>query len=181
MNLKQEINSYLKTETLMAVATYGNSPWIANVYYVHDEDLNLYFLSKTFREHCKAIEEDPRAAVAIADSSQPIFEPQKGIQLSGTAEQVHNVERLNWMFKMWNKLVSQGKGETLTDPKAFLDAGISAVYKITPTRIKFFNTELWPEEQIKELNMDDGTLLSETALETDWSKKEEERAWKAMQ
>jgi len=39
--IKDEIDKYLKTQRLM----YKN-PWIANVYYIHDSNLNLYFLSK---------------------------------------------------------------------------------------------------------------------------------------
>ena len=149
MDLKQEIDTYLRTQKLMSVATYGKSPWIANVYYVHDSDLNLYFLSKTWREHCQAIGINTKVTAAIADSHQQIYELQKGLQISGTAEQVNIISRLEWMFKMWNKLISGNKGEKLTDPKKFLDAGTSAIYKITPKRIKFFNTELWPKEQFK--------------------------------
>lgn len=147
MDLKSEINEYLKTQRLMAVATYGKSPWIANVYYVHDTELNLYFISKQIREHCQAIEADNRVTVAIADSHQPIYKPQKGIQISGMAASVNIISQLEWMFKMWNKLVAGAEGEKLTDPQKFLDAGLSKVYKITPSRIKFFNTELWPKEQ----------------------------------
>lgn len=151
MDLKKEIDVYLKTQRLMSVATFDGTPWIANVYFIHDNDLHLYFLSKSWREHCKAIQSNPHVAVAIADSHQPIYKTQKGIQLEGIAEQVHIVSRLTWMFKMWNKLVAGGKGERLTDPKKFIDAGTSAVYKIIPNRIKFFNTEFWPKEQYKVL------------------------------
>jgi uncharacterized protein YhbP (UPF0306 family) len=153
MNLKKEIDNYLKTQKLMSVATYGEYPWIANVYYVHDSDLNLYFLSKHWREHCKAIDQNEKVAVAIADSSQPIYRPQKGLQISGTAAPVSVISSLQWMFKMWNKLIAGAKGEKLSDPKKFLDAGFSKVYKITPKRIKFFNTELWSKEQFKILEL----------------------------
>jgi len=77
MDLKKEIDAYLKTQRLMSVATFGTSPWIANVYFIHDTDLHIYFLSKTWREHSKAITSNPRVAVAIADSHQPIYKPQK--------------------------------------------------------------------------------------------------------
>lgn len=153
MSLKKEIDKYLETQRLMQVATYGDYPWIANVYYIHDKDLNLYFLSKNYREHCKAIEKNNKVAVAIADSSQPIWHPQKGIQLHGTANKVGIVKQLSWMFKMWNKLIAGAKGEKLDDPKKFLDAGLSSVYKITPKRIKFFNTERWPKDQVKILEL----------------------------
>ena len=44
--IKDEIDKYLKTQRLMSVATFYKNPWIANVYYIHDSNLNLYFLSK---------------------------------------------------------------------------------------------------------------------------------------
>ena len=153
MDLKDEINEYLKTQRLMAVATYGKSPWIASVYYVHDNDLNIYFLSKRWREHCQSIESDNRVTVAVADSHQPIYKPQKGLQISGTAQSVNIVSRLEWMFKMWNKLITGNEGEKLSEPRKFLDAGLSKVYKITPHRIKFFNTELYPKKQFKVLEL----------------------------
>ena len=153
MDLKKEIDKYLETQRLMSVATYGKTPWIANVYYVHDPELNLYFLSKNWREHCQAIEINNKVSVAIADSHQPIYRPQKGLQIHGTAKSVDVVSGLQWMFKMWNKLIAGSKGEKLTDPKKFLDAGLSKVYRITPKRIKFFNTELWPKEQFKVLDL----------------------------
>lgn len=153
MDLHKEIYNYLSTQKLMAVATNGKYPWIANVYYVHDPDLNLYFLSKQNREHCEALLVNSKVAVAIADSHQPIYEPQKGIQMWGVAEKVNVISRLEWMFKMWNKLISEGKKDPLANPQQFLTAGVSSVYKITPKRIKFFNTELWPKEQTQVLEL----------------------------
>ncbi len=153
MELKELIDSYLKTQRLMSVATFTDTPWIANVYYIHDKDLNIYFKSKSWREHSKAIEINPNVAVAIADSSQPIYLPQKGIQLYGTAEKVNSLDQLKWMFKMWHKLISEGKGEKPDDPQKFLDAAISNVYRIRPKRIKFFNTELWPKDQSQVLEL----------------------------
>jgi general stress protein 26 len=145
--LKELICDYFSTQRLMSVATFAENPWIANVYYVHDEDLNLYFLSKPWREHCEALKVNNNVAVAIVDSTQPIYEVQKGIQLWGTASEMNNITKLKWMFSMWNKLIAGEKGEKLLDPKSFLDAGKSKVYKIEPKRIKFFNTELWPKDQ----------------------------------
>ncbi|MFZ6022405.1 MAG: pyridoxamine 5'-phosphate oxidase family protein [Patescibacteria group bacterium] len=152
-SLKQQIFEYLGTQRLMSVATYNENPWIANVYYVHDNNLNLYFLSKRTREHCVAIEANSSVAVAIADSHQPLKPPQLGIQLYGTAERVQLLEQLQWMFKMWNKLIAPDVTEYLDNPKQFLDSGLSSVYKITPKRIKFFNTGFWPKDQCKVLTL----------------------------
>ncbi|WKZ24063.1 MAG: pyridoxamine 5'-phosphate oxidase family protein [Candidatus Dojkabacteria bacterium] len=154
MDLKQIIFDYLGTQRLMSVATFANDvPWIANVYFVHDNDLNLYFLSKKAREHCVALETNNKVAVAIADSHQPLRPPQLGIQLHGTAQRVNVLNQVKWMFAMWNKLIAPNADEFLEDPKQFLQAGSSSIYKITPKRIKFFNTGLWPEEQCQVLEL----------------------------
>lgn len=153
MNLKKEINTYLSTQRLMALATYGNTPWIANVYYVHDDALHLYFVSKATREHCKAIDTNAEVAVAIADSHQPIHKPQKGIQLHGTATPVTDVSKLAWIFDLWNKRIAGADGEKMQNPQQFLAAGAARVYEISPKRIKLFNTELWPKDQIHILEL----------------------------
>lgn len=150
---KKLIGDYLKTQRLMSLATYGAYPWIASVYYVHDDELNLYFLSKPWREHCEALKVNNKVAVSIADSSQPIHKTQKGLQLWGEASEVSSITQVKWMFRMWNKLISNNGGEKLIDPKKFLDAGTSKIYKIKPKRIKFFNTELWPKEQTQILEL----------------------------
>jgi len=152
-NLKELIKNYLSTQRLMSVATYGETPWIANLYFVHDTDLNLYFLSKKTREHCVAIDTNPLVAVAIADSHQPLKPPQLGIQLNGTAQAVTLLDQVKWMFSMWNKLIAPDIAEQLKNPKQFLETGAAQIYRITPKRIKFFNTGLWPKEQCQRLNL----------------------------
>ncbi len=147
MTLKQEIYEYLKTQRLMAVATYGETPWIANVYYVHDEELNLYFLSKKNKEHCLAIDKNDQVAVAIADSHQPLKPPQVGVQLYGTAKKVNLLDQVGWMFQMWNKLIAPDADEFLENPQQFLDAGLASIYRITPKKIKFFNTGMAEKSQ----------------------------------
>lgn len=153
MDLKQLILEYLATQIMMSVATYDKKPWIANLYYVHDKDLNLYFVSKKTREHCIAIEKNPNVSVAVADSHQLLGKPQKGLQIFGEAEIVTGIDQLEWMFKMWNKLIAHTKEEKMFNPKEFLKVGVAGIYKITPKRIRFFNTELWPKEQTKTLEL----------------------------
>lgn len=152
-DLKQLIYEYLQKERLMALATTGEHIWIANLYYLVDPDLNLYFLSGTHRDHSQHIKSNPEVAVAIADSSQPFAPGQKGIQLYGSAKRVNVLEQLKWMAKMWNSLIATNLDAEKLSAKTLLDSTKSGVYKITPQKIKFFNTELWPEEQIRVLEL----------------------------
>lgn len=88
MTHKQQVYEYLQTQKFMSLATFAEQPWIANVYYVHDEDLNLYLLSKKHREHCQEIEINSQVAVAIADSHQPLKPPHLGLQNNSKMNQI---------------------------------------------------------------------------------------------
>ncbi|MCD8507476.1 pyridoxamine 5'-phosphate oxidase family protein [Candidatus Woesebacteria bacterium] len=72
----------------MVLATYGEHPWIATLYYSSDEELNVYFLSNPETLHCKQIVENPHVALSIADSPQEPSSKKKGIQIYGLAEQI---------------------------------------------------------------------------------------------
>ena len=97
MNIEKTTNAltreivlrFLATHKLMAVATFGDFPWIASVYYTFDQDLNLYFLSSPTTLHAKHILRNSQVAVAIADSHQSINETKRGLQLFGIAQQPH--------------------------------------------------------------------------------------------
>ena len=80
------IGEYLNQQHMMQLATSINgSPWCCTVYYVHDEQRNLYWASLPSRRHSQEIEKNPQVAVAI-----PIRhtngEKVVGIQAEGIAE-----------------------------------------------------------------------------------------------
>ena len=151
--LKKIILEYLETQRLMCFATFGKEPWAANIYYLADKDLNLYFISKPWRKHCEALKINNKVAVGIADSTQPIFEKQKGIQLNGTASELKDLLKMAWVLRGWNKLIAGNKGEKVPGVKEFVALAKSKIYKIKPKKIQFFNPGIWPEEQFKILEL----------------------------
>ena len=80
---KQHVLDFLKTNKLMQVATMGDFPWIATVYYSFDNELNLYFLSSDKTLHVKQIKKNPKVSVAITDSHQDINKPKKVCRFPG--------------------------------------------------------------------------------------------------
>ena len=83
---KQHVLDFLKTNKLMQVATFGDFPWIVNVFYVFDDDLNLFFLSAENILHCRQIAQNEKVAVAIVDSHQNYSDKLKGLQMYGIAK-----------------------------------------------------------------------------------------------
>lgn len=133
----------------MVLATSGKFPWIATVYYSFDEDLNLYFLSDPSTLHCKQIAKNNKVAVAIAESPQDINKPKKGLQISGVAQQLSEIEKITQALKLWKQYLH------VRDPKLTAKAVKNKMYKISPKRIKLFDQDLFQgadgEEPILEL------------------------------
>lgn len=128
----------------MSVATSGEHPWIASVYYAFDADLSLYFLSDPKTLHCRQIALNPQVAVAIADSHQSVAENKRGLQLWGVAEQIGSAAKLRFALDLWKR------SHAVIDPelnyKNMLANIISGrMYKITPKMIKLFDQSLFPD------------------------------------
>lgn len=130
----------------MSIATRGRNPWIASVYYVIDPDLNLYFISPPDSEHIMQIKSNPEVACAIADSTQGANDKKIGLQLFGEASQVRSLNKIKWMLKMYNKLYP-GTREKINYKNFQTKVMTSRVYKVVPKRIKFFNQELYGEDE----------------------------------
>lgn len=134
---KQQILDFLADHKVMVVSTYGEFPWIATVYYVHDKDMNIYFLSSPETLHAKQIQENPEVAVAIMHSEQEVKDKKKGMQISGVAQRISGLEKVKYALDLWKKTLG------VVNPKLIVQAVGKSMYKITPRRIKLFDQELF--------------------------------------
>lgn len=135
---KQQVLDFLKQHTLMAVATYGSHPWIANVYYVFDSELNLYFLSSPNTLHCQQITKNDNVAVSIVDSHQDVnHKPKIGLQLWGKAQQISDAAKVKYAVDLWKS--SLGVSNDKISYANMVKKVISGrMYKIAPKKIKIF-------------------------------------------
>lgn len=145
---KKLLQDYLKSERLMTIATQGEHIWAATVYYVSDDELNLYFVSPPDSEHIEHIKGNSEVACAIADSQQSASKPKIGLQLYGHASQETGLDTIKWMLKMYNKL-HPTTAEKLNFENFQSKVMTSRVYKVTPKKIKLFNQELFKDEDEK--------------------------------
>ncbi len=146
---KELVLSFLKDHNLMSVATYGEHPWIASVYYSFDDELNIYFLSSPTTLHCKQIAQNPKVAVSIADSHQKPTDLKKGVQLYGIAGQISDTAKIKHALRLWKETLG------VKDPELSYENMVKKIvtgrmYKITPKRIKFFNQELFKNDDGEE-------------------------------
>jgi len=61
-------NSYL----VLSTSDKKGNVWANTVTYAYDKDYNFYFLSAIDSKHAKNIAENPKIAIVIFDSTQPI-------------------------------------------------------------------------------------------------------------
>lgn len=144
INDKKNILDYLAKYKLVSVGTYYKLPWAANVYYLFDNELNLYFVSSPKTKHCVNIEKNPKVSVTIADSAQDPNGKKKGFQGRGIAKQVTSVSELKDIIKSWNK-----RGFVPLTYKMFTKVWKSRFYKIKLTDIQMFDENRPEDKEIR--------------------------------
>ena len=142
---KQQVRDFLAGQKLMSIATFGEFPWVAAVYYTFDRDLNLYFLSSPDTLHCQMIAKNKNVAVSIADSAQSIDSVKKGLQLSGTAERISDAGKIRFALKLWKEALNV-KNKKFTYQNMLKNVIKSRMYKVKPVRIKLFDQGLFKVE-----------------------------------
>ena len=152
IQIKSEISKYLTTHNQFALATFGDHPWVATMYYGIDQDLNIYFLTNPETIHAKGLKDNSRVAAVFADSPQNPASKKIGVQMWGHAEELEGEEPIKEGFKIWCLVLK------VTDPKYSYE-GIKSgdlhyrIYKLVPKKIKYYNEELWEEGEEKVIDL----------------------------
>lgn len=139
--LKLELLNYLKSHRLMSLATYGDTPWISWVFYVTDDNFNLYFVSAPDSKHIIDIVNNNNVACGITNTEQDPLGNKIGVQLQGYVEEVTIGTKLKIFFEMWKSVINRNETK-LTYENYASKAIYSKVYKVVPTHIKWFNQNL---------------------------------------
>lgn len=84
-NIEQVIREYLPQIIHMSLGTSkDNRPWVCEVHFVYNDNLNLYFRSLTSRRHSQEIAANPQVAGNIV-KQHAIGEYPLGLYFEGTA------------------------------------------------------------------------------------------------
>lgn len=86
INIRELIKEVLEKGYLMSLATVDESAWVADVIYIFDEDLNIYWMSDPEARHSEAILKNNKVAGSITISGQG--QDNEGIQFSGIADKI---------------------------------------------------------------------------------------------
>lgn len=85
----------------MSLATSVDAkPWVCEVHYVFDNDLNLYFRSTPIRRHSKEIQINPNVAGNIV-KQHLVGQKPRGVYFEGKAEMLANVDENHVAYKLY--------------------------------------------------------------------------------
>ena len=151
---KKDVLDFLATKKLMVLATNGEHPWIATVFYSFDKDLNLYFISTPTTIHGRQMKKNNKVAAAITDSHQKPSDVKIGLQIFGYVEEISGINKINYALRHWKDFLNiQRPDISFENMKKGLYKG--RMYKLTPKKIKLFDQEKFKvpdgEEPILEL------------------------------
>lgn len=134
MDIRKRVFEILERGHLMSLATVDEGGvWIADVIYVYDDTLMLYWISNPDVRHSCALRENPQVAGSITISNKG-GEKNLGIQLSGKAEKIDGA-RYDLATKHLRKRGHPEPKET----DDVLDG--DSWYKLIPTKIELVDEE----------------------------------------
>lgn len=105
----QQLKDLLDQAQIMqlATATSDGQPWICSVYFVYDDQLNVYWLSYPERRHSQELAQNARAAVTM-----PIKVDLPVISLSaeGSVTRVHDEQVVQKIMERYVAKYGEGRG-----------------------------------------------------------------------
>ena len=145
--IKKLIKEYLEEAKMMQLATCSNDqPWVCNIWFAADEDLNIYWFSAETWRHSKEVLQNPKVAAAIVLPQTPKDKP-RGIQLQGMAEVLVKQEGIDKAISVYQDRIFPKK---LIDELMEDEETPHKFYKIKPSQIVLFDAvnfgETWRQE-----------------------------------
>ncbi len=140
-NIKELIKEVLEKGYLMSLGTVDQGGvWVADVIYIYDDQLNIYWMSSPMTRHSKAILENNQVAGTITANGPK--EDNLGIQFSGMAKKIEG-PRFDLAKKHYQKRNKPEPKETDDILKG------SCWYQLEPQKIELIYEKLFGFEKQK--------------------------------
>jgi uncharacterized protein YhbP (UPF0306 family) len=98
VDVESVIRKYIDATLHMSLATVsGNKPWVCELHFTYDDDLNIYFRSLKSRRHSQEIAANPHVAGNIV-RQHAVGEFPHGIYFEGTAQLVDNQSKFAELY-----------------------------------------------------------------------------------
>lgn len=147
MNTEQTIREYLLQIVHMSLATSRDGqPWVCEVHFAYDDDLNLYFRSLASRRHSQEIADNPKVAGNIVRQHQ-LGESPVGVYFEGEARKLEAGSEQDTAFATLKDRIGLSD-DALTDAS---NPNEHQFYKITVSTFYVFGRFGTPKGQKYEL------------------------------
>ena len=141
MNIEEKIYQELlsSNQPLGVISTLNAAglPQSASIYYIHNSQLDIFFVTRSESRKYKNIINNPHVAFVITSQNPP-----KTIQLEGVASEVTDAQE---QIEYFDKLVAKATEYTSVPPVSQLVTGEMVFMKITPKWMRFGNFEVMKE------------------------------------
>jgi uncharacterized protein YhbP (UPF0306 family) len=139
--LKEYIHKlYTEVSVATIASSKGNKPWVANVFFVSDKDLNLYFLTSTKSIHTSNFLINPQVSISIFDNSSN-YNLVHGVQIDGIVKSA-NLSEISKGLKLYLTKFPEAITKAI-NPRILLSSlSTSKMYLVIPQYIKYTNSNL---------------------------------------
>lgn len=127
-------------------------PWVCEVHYAYDDDLNLYFRSKPDTRHCQEIDANPNVAGNIV-TQHFLNQLPRGVYVAGTAARVADPRESDAGVQCYAKRFGHTSATLLAD----MQAKGSVLYKISVTDVYLFDAYVSKPSQKYHLALHSGS------------------------
>lgn len=147
MNKEQLYREYLQEVKLMQLATVkGSKPWLCSVWYVIDDDNNVYWISRENRKHSQDIEANSNVACTFHKwfDGGLLVDQGQAVIMSGTATRLSGEEcRIPYQLYT-DRFPRMPEFQSLN---LFLkDESHHSFYKLTPETIVWWDEVNFPDD-----------------------------------
>lgn len=140
MDVEKTIREYMGSVLHMSLGTcVKGKPWVCEVHFVFDDELNLYWRSKPSRRHSQEIAQYPNVAGNIVEPHGPTTKP-RGVYFEGSAELLSGITEASPEYQLFVDRLGLG-------PEIVADAAAedgNKFYKATVADWYIFDTREFP-------------------------------------
>ena len=135
-NIEDVIRGYLPDIIHMSLGTCaGDKPWVCEVHFVYDAELNIYFRSLASRRHSQEISANPNVAGNMVVQHNKTDKP-RGVYFEGMATQLEDVKKTDDAYQLYRERFGTGPEILEEDAR---DEG-HKFYKITVENYYLFDS-----------------------------------------
>jgi uncharacterized protein YhbP (UPF0306 family) len=140
---------FLQSQKLLIIATASMEPWICNVFYGIDDKFKFYFISGKETKHSRHILNNSIIAFSVAWYNPNDHTDRKAVQGKGLCRPAKNDQEIEKGVQLHNKNFPEFAGRITADWIKDTSHD-SQVWVVEPRYIKFWNDELYGDEETKE-------------------------------